>query len=46
MAELLQTELLGLDNQELTELVQNAGEPDYRARQLFDALYRQRALSL
>jgi 23S rRNA (adenine2503-C2)-methyltransferase len=46
MAELLQTELLGLDNQELTELVQNAGEPDYRARQLFDALYRQRVSSL
>ena len=46
MSELLQTELLGLDNQELTDFVQNAGQPDYRARQLYDALYRQRVSSL
>ena len=37
-----QSELLGLDIQELTVLVQDAGEPDYRARQLFEAIYRQR----
>lgn len=41
-----QTELLGLDIQELTALVQNAGEPEYRARQLFEAIYRQRASTL
>jgi len=46
MRELLQTELLGLDNQELTGFVQNAGQPDYRGRQLYDALYRQRVTSL
>ncbi|MBZ5524219.1 MAG: 23S rRNA (adenine(2503)-C(2))-methyltransferase RlmN [Acidobacteriia bacterium] len=34
--------LLGLDLQELTELVQRHGQPEYRARQLFDALYPQR----
>jgi len=36
------TELLGLSLQELTDLVENLGEPPYRARQLFDGLYRQR----
>src|ERR1700757_3162895 len=36
------TELLGLSIQELTELVENLGESPYRARQLFDGLYRQR----
>ncbi|MGZ5096066.1 MAG: 23S rRNA (adenine(2503)-C(2))-methyltransferase RlmN [Burkholderiales bacterium] len=46
MTELLQTELLGLDNQELTDLVQKAGQLDYRARQLYEALYRQRVSSL
>jgi 23S rRNA (adenine2503-C2)-methyltransferase len=39
-------ELLGLDIQELTVLVQDAGEPAYRARQLFEAIYRQRVHSL
>ena len=34
--------LLGLDLQELTELALNSGEPAYRGKQLFDALYRQR----
>ena len=34
--------LLGLDLQELTSLVEEAGEPAYRARQLFEAIYRQR----
>jgi 23S rRNA (adenine2503-C2)-methyltransferase len=40
------SELLGLDIQELTVLVQDAGEPAYRARQLFEAIYRQRVHSL
>lgn len=38
--------LLGLDNQQLTELVVEFGQPAYRARQLFEALYRQRVGSL
>jgi 23S rRNA (adenine2503-C2)-methyltransferase len=42
MTELPQLELLGLTNQELTSLVESFGEPRFRARQLFDALYRQR----
>jgi len=42
MAVSQQIELLGLEIQELTALVQEAGEPDYRARQLFEAIYRQR----
>jgi 23S rRNA (adenine2503-C2)-methyltransferase len=42
----LKSELLGLDIQELTVLVQDAGEPAYRARQLFEAIYRQRVHSL
>jgi len=37
-----QTELLGLCLQELTEVVDRFGEAPYRARQLFDGLYRQR----
>jgi len=42
----LKIELLGLDIQELTVLAQEAGEPAYRARQLFDAVYRQRVRSV
>ena len=34
--------LLGLDLEELTDLVEQAGEPAYRARQLFHAVYRER----
>jgi len=41
-----QSELLGLDIQELTDLVQAHGEPAYRGRQLFWALYRQRISGL
>lgn len=37
---------MGLDLAELTTLVQQAGEPGYRARQLFDALYSQRVAGL
>jgi 23S rRNA (adenine2503-C2)-methyltransferase len=39
-------ELLGLNNQELTEVVRRLGEPDYRGKQLFEALYRQRVSGL
>ena len=41
-----QFELLGLTNQELTAIFEGFGEPRYRARQLFDALYGQRVASL
>lgn len=40
------THLLGLSNQELTALVKELGEPPFRARQLYQALYRQRVSSL
>ena len=46
MAVSQQIELLGLEIQELTALVQEAGEDDYRARQLFEAIYRQRVGSI
>src|SRR5437870_4428828 len=46
MAEMLEIGLLGLDFQELTTLVQKHGQPPYRARQLFEAIYPQRAKSL
>lgn len=46
MPEQLQSSLLGLDFQELTSLVQKYGQPDYRARQLFHAIYPQRLGSL
>jgi len=36
------TELLGLCLQELSEISERLGEAPYRARQLFDGLYRQR----
>jgi 23S rRNA (adenine2503-C2)-methyltransferase len=38
--------LLGLDIQELSHLVEEAGEPSYRARQLFEGLYSQRTASV
>jgi 23S rRNA (adenine2503-C2)-methyltransferase len=38
--------LLGLSFQELTEIVDRFGQPSYRARQLFQALYTQRQASL
>ena len=37
--------LLGLDLQELTRIVEQAGQPAYRARQLFQALYAERIAS-
>src|SRR5579864_4609137 len=45
-AEIVQTALLGLDFQELTQLVLAHSQPEYRARQLFEAIYRQRLASL
>jgi len=41
-----QPALLGLDFQELTALVQRYGQPEYRARQLFQALYPERLSAL
>ena len=38
--------LLGLDFKELIQLVERAGEPAYRARQLFQALYGERVESV
>lgn len=38
--------LLGLDFEELSQLVQRHGEPEYRARQLFEAIYPQRVGTL
>jgi 23S rRNA (adenine2503-C2)-methyltransferase len=46
VAEMLEIGLLGLDLQELTALVQKHGQPQYRAKQLFAAIYPQRAKSL
>src|SRR6185437_10728793 len=41
-----QIALIGLDFQELSRFVQSHGEPDYRARQLFEAIYAQRLSDL
>src|SRR5258708_1784011 len=46
MPELLQSGLLGLDFQELSTLAQKYSQPEYRARQLFEAIYSQRLDSL
>ncbi|HEY2497955.1 MAG TPA: 23S rRNA (adenine(2503)-C(2))-methyltransferase RlmN [Candidatus Angelobacter sp.] len=46
MPELLQDGLFGLDYQELSGIAQKHGQPEYRARQLFDALYPQRLAEL
>jgi len=46
MSQPQQSELLGLSIQQLTELTESFGEAPYRARQLFDGLYRQRWHSL
>jgi 23S rRNA (adenine2503-C2)-methyltransferase len=42
MSHLQHTELLGLSIQELTVITERLGEASYRARQIFDGLYRQR----
>ncbi len=46
MAELPSSGLLGLDFKELSRIVQEHGQPDYRARQLFAAIYPQRLTAL
>src|SRR5215471_18192259 len=46
MPESRQNGLLGLDIQELSQLALRYGQPEYRARQLFDAIYPQRRGSL
>jgi 23S rRNA (adenine2503-C2)-methyltransferase len=45
MIEARQNALLGLGIQELTSLVEQSGQPSFRARQLFEGLYRQRVES-
>ena len=42
MREAGKVRLLGCDQSELDELVVQAGQPEYRGRQLFEAIYRQR----
>ncbi len=46
MPESAQNELLGLDLQELSQLAEIYGQPEYRARQLFEAIYPQRVDTL
>jgi 23S rRNA (adenine2503-C2)-methyltransferase len=46
MAEKLKLELLGLNFQELTELMGDFGQPAYRSRQLLQGLYRERRSTL
>jgi 23S rRNA (adenine2503-C2)-methyltransferase len=46
MAEQVKFELLGADSKELSSLVETLGQPGYRARQIHEALYRQRSRSL
>ena len=46
MSKPLTLSLLGMDRDELTALVIEAGEPGYRAKQLLDAVYRQRVETL
>lgn len=41
-----QVALLGMDRAELSSLVDRVGEPGYRAKQLLDAVYRQRMESV
>jgi 23S rRNA (adenine2503-C2)-methyltransferase len=42
----LQTVLLGLDRTELASIIEAIGEPAYRAKQLLEAVYRQRVESI
>ena len=46
MVEALTTSLLGMDRGEVAALVTEAGEPSYRAKQIMDAVYRQRVETL
>jgi 23S rRNA (adenine2503-C2)-methyltransferase len=45
MTDTKQSTLLGLALHELTSLVEESGQPQYRAQQLFEAIYRQRVES-
>ena len=46
MGQQLKFALLGLSFQELTGITENLGQPSYRARQLYQAIYRQRRWDL
>jgi len=46
MAEPSPSSLLGMDREQLAALVVEAGEPGYRAKQIMDAVYRQRVETL
>ncbi len=46
MTEIFQPGLLGLDFQEISRIVQKHNQPEYRARQLFEAIYSQRQADL
>ena len=46
MAQAKTSTLLGMDRGEFTALVSEAGEPSYRAKQIMEAVYRQRVESL
>jgi 23S rRNA (adenine2503-C2)-methyltransferase len=46
MRELLTSPLLGMDCGEIAVLVSEAGEPGYRAKQIMEAVYRQRVETL
>src|ERR1700734_1271981 len=46
MTNLLTACLLGLDREDIAALVEEAGAPSYRAKQIMDAVYRQRVESL
>jgi 23S rRNA (adenine2503-C2)-methyltransferase len=44
--ERLSSSLLGMDREEITALMAEAGQPSYRTQQIMDAVYRQRVESL
>lgn len=46
MTDTRQTALLGLDRLEIARLVEEMGEPSYRAQQLLQAVYRQRVAAV
>lgn len=46
MVKNISSSLLGLNREELADLVYEAGEPAYRGKQIMDAIYRQRLESL
>ncbi|MCU1304115.1 MAG: rRNA m(2)A-2503 methyltransferase [Candidatus Sulfotelmatobacter sp.] len=46
MAKALTSSLLGMDQGELSAIISEAGEPAYRAKQIMDAVYRQRVETL